>query len=158
MAQEITHEEAIVPSSVLTEVSDGDELVEELEETEASLGQKVIDIAQRRAETRQSGRLDIIVVLSNWAYEDWSDYDIAGNQFMLVGHVEDYSDKAYKVRGAFEVLSDEIDGKSPEEVSDGYINNQIQVVDETDEDFIDKEGAAYLPKSAVEGLYVIAEE
>lgn len=111
----------------------------------------VLSIVEKRESVR--GSRDAIVVLEAWAYEPWSDYDIATNKVVLAGSIEDYSDKAFKVQSAAEVQMDVVDSKSPEEVRDTAVSSLVKTVDETEEDFHDERGEAFLPKSAVAGVY-----
>jgi hypothetical protein len=146
MAQ-VTAENAIVPSDQLTLAESADELGEYTDVPKALM--RVLD-----ARAENNGGEDIVMVLSEWAYEDWSDYDIADQPFMVVGHVEDYSEDAYKVQSAAEVLMGTLQNRSLEEIRDEYLSNLVKRVDNTDEDFHDDEGEAFLPKSAVEAVVV----
>lgn len=104
-------------------------------------------VAEKRFEARQTDSRDAIVVFEDWAYEEWSDIDIAESPVMLVGRALDYSSDAYKFRGAFEVRFDK-----KGEVADEYINNLItQVNDATEEHGLEK-GVRFAPKSAVKAL------
>jgi len=146
MAQ-VTAANAIVPSDQLALAESADELGEYTDVPKALL--RVLD-----ARAENNGGEDIVVVLSEWAYEDWSDYDIAEHPFMVVGHVEDYSEDAYKVQSAAEVLMGTLENRSLEEIRDEYLSNLVKRVDNTDEDFHEDEGEAFLPKSAVEAIVV----
>lgn len=153
MTTQATHEEAVVPSDALTAVEEPADLSDAISVDDAT-AEKVLDVMDRRASVRPEERYDIILSLDGWAYESWSDYDIATEQLWLLGHVEDYSEKAYKVRGAFELDMDTIESRPFEEVHDEHVTELLSQVDETDEDFHERLGEAYVPKSAVEGLVV----
>lgn len=156
MAKQVTHEEAIVPSTALTAISQPADLSDAVEDDDftESTAEKILSVVESRAGNRSGSAYDLIIVLEGWAFEAWSDYDIASQQVILAGHVEDYSEKAYKVEGAFEVQMDVLNGKSLEEVEETYITSLVQQVDETDEDFHDEKGEQFLPKSAVAGIFV----
>jgi hypothetical protein len=153
MPEQATHESAIVPSGELTIVTDAADAAEQTELDESTAA-KLLHILDVREGNKKAGEHDIIVLLDSWAYEDWSDYDIADNPALICGHVEDYSDDAYKVRGAFEALMGVMDPKSVEEVEEAWVTDLIKQVDETDEDFHDEKGEKFLPKSAVAGIVV----
>lgn len=153
MPDTVTHEGAIVPSSALTAVTDETDVA-----TETSLhkpaAEKLLNIVQRRADNR-GGRADMLVLLEEWAYESWSDIDVANQQVLVVSNLEDHSEKAYKASGAFEVQMDVLDAKTPREVDETTITSLVQQVDKTDEDFHDSKGELFLPKSAVEDILVV---
>lgn len=143
MGTQLTHESAIVPSDALNALSDVGDHEDEL-----------AAIIESRAATKAGDTTDLIIELEDWAHEDWSDYDISSSPFILVDHVEDYSDNAYLLTGASEVVMDKIEGRGPEEVRDGRLSDQLNLVDETDTDFHDDTGEMYVPKSAVAAIYV----
>lgn len=153
MPEQTTHESAIVPSGELTIVTDAADAADQtdLDETTAA---KLLHILDVREGNDKAGNYDVIVLLDGWAYEDWSDYDIAGNRALICGHVEDYSDDALKLRGAFEALMGVMDPKSVEEVEEAWVTDLLSQVDETDEDFHDEKGEKFLPKSAVTDIIV----
>lgn len=98
--------------------------------------EKVFLWAHRRAEEmRESGRLDAVVVLKEWAIEYPPDDPIADSRVLLVGKIEDYSEKAYRCRGAFNV---DMSAPLEEELIDvlSYVEDDTQ--------------PTYVPKSAVE--------
>lgn len=146
MAEQLTHESVVAPSSDLAPLSDIDEEYRD----------QVAAVLQKRADVKPSGGVDAIIAVEEWAYADWSDYDITGGPFLLVEHVEDYSEDAYLLDGAFEIVMGEIEGRTAADVDDGSINEQLQQVDETDGEYHDEKGEMYLPKSAVEAIHVKA--
>jgi hypothetical protein len=148
MSSTTTHGDAKVPSDALTVVTDADDLG--LEDDAAV----VLDVLRRRMGTMGMDR-GLAVALEDWAHEDWSDYDIADGPIVSVKEIEDYSADAYKVGGAANIEWDAIGGRPVEEVSDGYLNEQIGRVDETHEDFIEDTGEMFLPKSAVSEIFVV---
>lgn len=150
---ETTHEEAIVPSSALTQVDDASELAEESGLSEQTAA-NVLYVSEERHSNRAEDRWDLIVEFDEWAHADWSDYDIVASPIALVGRVEDHSEKAFYVRGAFELDFDLIEDRPQEEVKGEYLTEILTQVDETDTDFIDRIAAAYWPKSAVDSIYV----
>lgn len=100
--------------------------------------EKVYLWAYRRAENRQSGRLDAIVVLKEWGTEYPPDDPISRSRVLLVGKVEDYSEKAYKLRGAFEVDMDQpLDTDLIDVIT--YMEDEV--------------GDSFLPKSVVEAIF-----
>lgn len=111
--------------------------------------EKILYLAEKRAANRASGRLDAIVVTEPWA----TDYDIVGSRVLFVGTVEDHSDKAYKLRGAFEIDVGEID--SVDDVDDTTVTSLVEYVDETDTDFHNAKGEMFIPRSAVDGIFAI---
>jgi hypothetical protein len=147
---QVTHENAIVPSDALTAVEGAADMADATE-MDKSMGEKILHILDSRAE---NGASDVVIVVDEWAYADWSDYEITSQPVLVVGHVEDYSEKAYKLTSAFEAQVDVMDGKSLEEVQETYITSLLQQVDETDEDFHDDKGEMFLPKSAVSAILV----
>jgi hypothetical protein len=112
----------------------------------------VRSVVERRA--RGDAPFDHVVLLADWAYERWSDYQIARGPVMLVGSIEDYSEKSFFVEGAFEVDTDVMRSKPADEVDSASLTSLVHQVDETDEDFIDDVGATFLPKSAVDSIVV----
>lgn len=101
--------------------------------------EKVFTWAHRRASNRESGRLDFIVVVEGWAVGYPPDDPIANGRVMLVGRVEDYSEKAFKFRGAFDIDMDaEID------------TDLLDVLS-----FVHDKGVGYVPKSAVQEVFEI---
>lgn len=141
----------LVPSGDMTIVESVDELVDEtsLHKTDA---EKILSIIKRREANRMGESRDAIVLLEDWAYEDWSDYDIADNGIVLSPFVDDYSEKAYIVESAAEVNEDETDAISPAEVDGKALTTLVSTVDETDGDFHDEVGEMYIPKSAVKDI------
>lgn len=119
--------------------------------------EKVLDISEMRTKSKTDSEYDAIVVLEDWAHEDWSDHDVADEKVMLAKYADDYSDKAVLVEGAVEVQMGEIEDRPREEVKDDYLTNLVSSVDETDEDFHDETGESYLPKSGIEAVLVVAE-
>lgn len=152
MAQ-VTHENAIVPSDALTGVASAEDMAEATE-MDKSTAEKILHVVETRA---KNGAEDVIIVVDEWAYADWSDYEITSQPVVLAGHVEDYSEKAYKLQSAFEAQIDVLKGKSLDEVEETYITSLVQQVDETQEDFHDEKGEMFLPKSAVNTILVIDE-
>jgi hypothetical protein len=155
MAQ-VTHESAIVSSDDLTAL-DAEATAMDLAERSEIDGDCADKIAHILDVRDGNGDDDVLVEVAEWAYEDWSDYDISGSPFMVCGHVEDYSEKAFKVQSAHEVVMDALEGRSYDEVTDDYITNLVEQVDETQEDFHDERGERFLPKTAVEAIYVVDE-
>lgn len=138
----------LVPKGDMTVVESVEDLVDQtsLHKTDA---EKILSIMKRREANRMGESRDAIVLLDDWAYEDWSDYDIADNGIILSPFVDDYSEDAYIVESAAEVNETEIDAISPAEVDGKSLTTLVDTVDETDGDFHDEVGEMYLPKSAV---------
>lgn len=150
MAQ-VTHENAIVSSDVLTGVASAEDMADATE-MEKSTAEKILHVVEKRAE---NGSEDVIIVVDEWAYAEWSDYQITTQPVVIAGHVEDYSEKAFKLQSAFEAQIDVMASKSLNEVEETYITSLVQKVDETQEDFHDEKGEMFLPKSAVAQILVI---
>lgn len=149
----VTHEEAVVPSKYLTPFADADELAEAAD-IDADEAESLLWLIEERQSNRAEDRFDIVVTFEEWAYEDWADYDIADGPVMVVGHIKDYREKSYMVRGAFDVVWDKIENRPPSEVQSEYVTELLQQVDNTDTDYVERIGKAYLPKSAVDSLLV----
>lgn len=100
--------------------------------------EKIYLWAYRRAENRQSGRLDAIVVLKEWGVDYPPGDPIARSRVLLVGKVEDYSEKAFRLRGAFEV---DMDQPLDTDLLDvlRYMEDEVR--------------PSFLPKSAVECVF-----
>jgi hypothetical protein len=127
-----------------------DVLTESVDDAVASGTRSAVE---RRA--RGDAPYDHVVVLDDWAYESWSDYDIAESPILLVGAIEDYSEKSFFAEGAFEINGNAVSGRPADEIDGVTLTNLVRQVDETQEDFIDDVGATYLPKSAVEDIIVV---
>lgn len=115
--------------------------------------EKIETLAFRAAAKRESGRFDVIVVVEPWAktYPSRSD-PIAQTSVLLVGEIEDYSEKAYMCSGARWVLMDILEDMSIRDVEDVITADVIDFPEEYDSN----PGLKYLPKSAVEAIAVIA--
>lgn len=114
--------------------------------------ERIETLAFKRAARRDSGRFDVIVVLEPWAktYPSRSD-PIGREDVLLVGRIEDYSDKAYKCRGAFWVDLDYMMNLTDEAMEEAETIDLLYEPDEYDNNPTLK----YLPKSAVEAIAVI---
>lgn len=143
---------ALVPPSYLTDVDDADELAEEsnLNDDEAEL---VESIVRRRRQNRGGGAPDMVIVVEDWAVEDWSDADIAEEKAILARFVDDHSEKAVKIEDGHYVNLSSIGSRSLEEALDQPLGNLVELIDETDGDFHDAMGETFIPKSALDGIY-----
>lgn len=140
-------------SDALTAV-DGPTAVAEATELDEETAEKILYIVESRENNRSSSNYDIIILLEEWAYEPWSDIDIANQEALVVGHIRDHSEKAYFVESGFEVQMDVIENKSLKKTKATYITSLVQQIDNTDEEFHDEKGEMYLPKSAVSKILV----
>lgn len=111
-------------------------------------GEKVLDAVRRRRETRPHDCDDIIVVLESWAHGDG--YDIADAPILHAAEITDYSQKAYKIRGAVELDFEAIRTQSLSELQDGWLTDVVSTYEqEADGDYERTPGTGFLPKSAV---------
>lgn len=152
---QVTHPEALVPSDQLTAVDDADALASLTESLSEDEAEAVLNVHAYRVDMRSDDRTDIIVTLADWAVEENDFPTIADSPALLIGHVEDHSEKSYHARGAFEVDLDHTTGMSDDEIQDDFINRHIDQIDRTDTDYVDSKGETYLPKSAVDGLFIV---
>lgn len=148
------HEEAIVSREDVTLVSGASGLSAQTDMSEQT-AENVLYLVETRAENRSSDRLDLIVVFEEWAWAEWSDTNVVESEVSLVGRIEDYSEKAYLVRGAFEVDMSLVEDRPLEEVEGEYITDLVGQIDETEKDFIDSKGTTYFPKSAVSAIIAV---
>lgn len=142
---------ALVPPNYLTDVDDAEELADESDLTEDQ-SQLVEEIVRRRKRNR-GGAPDMVIVVEDWAVEDWSDADIAEEKVILARFVDDHSEKAIKVEDGHYARLSEAEGRSAEEAMDMSLGDLVEIVDETDGDFHDAMGEMYLPKSALDSIY-----
>jgi hypothetical protein len=135
-------------------VIDDAETLADMSSLDESKAANVLYLLKTRHENRGEDRYDVVVVFDDWAYQDWSDYDVANNQVALVGSIDDHSEDAYSFRGGFEVV-DEIAEQPLDDLKDEYITDAIEQIDQTGDDgFADRLAAGYWPKSAVEMVFV----
>lgn len=143
---------ALVPPTYLNDVDDAEELAAEsnLSEDEAEL---VESIVRRRRQNRGGGAPDMVIVVEDWAVEDWSDADIAEEKAILARFVDDHSEKAIKIEDGHYANLSSVEVRSLEEAMDRPLGDLVEIIDETDGDFHDAMGEMYLPKSALGGIY-----
>jgi len=104
------------------------------------LSSEITSLLGERGQNRVDDRVDIVVIFNEWATD--SKYEIVDNRLLLVGKVEDYSEKAYKLRGAFIVDLTELEDYS-------WMTDVVEMVDETDGELQSK-GTTFVPKSSVQ--------
>lgn len=114
--------------------------------------EKIETIVLGQAAGRESGRCDVIIVIEPWAltYPSRSD-PIAETAVILVGEIEDYSEKAYKCIGARYLQMDMLEDMSVRDVGDVIVADVIRYPNEYDTN----PGLKFLPKSAVEAIGVV---
>lgn len=150
-----THPEAVIPSHKLTRVDGGADIADEHDDITEAAADNILHLVGKRAENRGDDRTDIIVIFEDWAHEEWSDIDISESPVVLAGRVEDHSEDAWFARGAFYVDWDIVGEATTEELDNAWMTDIISQVDKTDEDFIDRIGATYWPKTATSGFYTV---
>lgn len=154
MEAEYKQERLQLPGSAVTTVDGGEEL-SQASTLDLETAMSVIDLVARRADNRQDGRLDIVVILEEWATVD-DDYPTVTTigRVLLVHKVIDYSEKAYKFRGSFAIREEAL-SKGAQEFAETPATSLVEMIDQTDGEFAEIVGELFAPKSAVQGIYEV---
>lgn len=116
---------------------------------------RIVDLLRRFTDDRANDFTLYVVTLDDWAYEEWSDYDVADNGVILASDLVDHSERAYRVEGGYEVVTDVLFGA--DDPSDQPLPTLFDRIDVSDTDYVDEPGVRFLPKTAVTGVYDLLE-
>lgn len=112
---------------------------------------RVVDVLRRFKDDRAQSYTLYVITLDDWAYEDGSDYDVADNGVILATDVVDHSERAHRVEGGYEVLTDVL--FETDDPSSQALPTLLKEIDHTHTDFVNETGDRFLPKKAVTGVF-----
>lgn len=110
----------------------------------------VMESVDFRAKNRSSGHKDFILVIEDWMAGFWEDdYDQEiETPYMLARRVSDYSDKAFKLDGAYHILEDGLDVETP-------ITSSVQVINHATPEYPKEDGETFVAKSGVIDVFAV---
>lgn len=142
---------ALVPSVDLMGVARPDDFSDD-SHISTSQAAPLYEMLLDRHENGEHADVELVVTMEGWAtgYPD-ADDPIVPTRILVVGHIEDYSDASYKVRGGSYVGPGAI--LDYDRTTDS--TEILTTIDETDTDYVDKRGEKFLPKNAVDQIFYV---
>jgi hypothetical protein len=142
---------ALVPSIDLTGVVNAEDFALDSHIGTAQAG-PIYEMLLDRHEHGEHADIEVVVTMEGWstAFPD-ADDPIVPTRILICGHIEDYSDSSYKIRGGSYVKP----GKIIDYDRDTDSSYVLDTIDETDTDYVNKRGEKFLPKKAVDQIFVV---
>ena len=98
-----------------------------------------------------SGKRDTIIRVSDWMAETWEGEHGEASDFLIVRSIEDYSQNAWKVEGAFYMFVKDIDMYLDGESASTF----LQTLDHSTDEYPREDGMSWIAKSQTEAIVLV---